>query len=196
MAESSYSYPGGGFQLKTSGGGLTGGGGTDDLLSFYREMAERRAAEQREDRSRRMARDDYAFQQAKNAGQQAASPMAGRDQADDHLKTMQRRAELARLQAMSGPAPTKLITGPQIIPGEVLDPLQMNSFQREAFLPGSSSMTGGPTGQEQARSQSFGDEADLERAQRILALKSRAGGGLAGSDRADWPPSGRSGIGG
>ena len=66
---------------------------------------------------------------------------------DPNLKLRQ-AAEAAELhnrivaaQAMERPAPTRLVTGPNVTPGYVMDPNAMSAIQRKLFLPDSA--TGG-----------------------------------------------------
>jgi hypothetical protein len=58
--------------------------------------------------------------------------------------------DVVRSKSMTEQAPMKMITGPNIMPGRMMDPNQMNVFQRQAFLPsgsaferGGASMMGG-----------------------------------------------------
>jgi hypothetical protein len=55
------------------------------------------------------------------------------------LERARERDELLQMQARQNPAPTRLVSGPQIIPGTVMDPSAMNAYQRDAYLPKGSS---------------------------------------------------------
>lgn len=48
-----------------------------------------------------------------------------------------------QVAAKSRRAPTRTVSGPNIISGETVDPLAMNAYQREAFLPQASTQRGG-----------------------------------------------------
>ena len=134
---SMYTYPGsGGFQSQTTGG--MGGGGMDDLTSFYREMAERRMSQMDEDRRRRIAAENAAKYRA-NAPQVGGPQM---NPADQHLADLQRALEIKKIQTAMRPAPQKMLTGPQIIPGYVDDPSAMSGIARQMYLPQGSGMSG------------------------------------------------------
>ena len=183
---SMYTYPGsGGFQSQTSTGG--GGGGMDDLTSFYREMAERRMGQMDEDRRRRMQAENRArfSKPAPTLGGPQLNP------ADQHLADLQRGLEIQKIQTAMRPAPQKMLTGPQINPGWVDDPSAMSGISRQMYLPQGSSMTGGPTGTEQAAAQQYGGETELDLATEAERRRRAMMGGTAGRDRADWPGSGR-----
>lgn len=174
-----YTYPGGNFQSQT-GGGIGGGGGTgtlDDMTAFYKQMAMRRMAQQDEDRQRRMAMEDAAIRRAN-------APQLGGGY--DSLAGLRQSAEAAQLRAALAPPPTKMISGPQIIPGQVMDPMAMNSFQRQMYLPQGSSMTGGPTGQEEARSRRMAGDVELDLATEAEQRRRAMMGGSSGRERADY----------
>jgi hypothetical protein len=69
---------------------------------------------------------------------------SGYDLQDENFKRAKQRDALLQMQARQNPAPTRLVSGPQIIPGTVMDPNAMNAYQREAYLPSGSSFQ--PTG--------------------------------------------------
>ena len=55
---------------------------------------------------------------------------------------LQRRAEeealltgISQAQASRRAAPTRIVSGPGVIPGRTLDPLAMSALQRQLFLP-------------------------------------------------------------
>lgn len=176
----SYTYPGGNYQSQT---GSTGGGfGLDDMTAFYKQMAMRRMAQQDEDRQRRIDMENAAMRRA-NAPQLGGQAMNGDEQ---RLRQLQIGAEIAKLQAASAPAPTKMISGPQIIPGQVLDPMAMNAYQRQLYLPQGASMSGGPTGQEEARSRSLGGEVDLDLATEAERRRRAMLGGSSEREGADY----------
>jgi len=184
---SMYTYPGsGGFQSQTTGGGM-GGGGMDDLTSFYREMAERRMGQMDADRRRRIEAENRArfSKPAPTLGGPQMNP------ADQHLADLQRRLEIQKIQAATRPAPQKMLTGPQINPGWVDDPSAMSGIERQMYLPQGSSMTGGPTGTEQAAAQQYGGETELDLATEAERRRRAMMGGTGPDRRADYPGSGR-----
>ena len=183
---SMYTYPGGNYQSQTSGGGM-GGGGMDDLTSFYREMAQRRMSQMDEDRQRRIAAENAAKYRA-NAPQVGGPQM---NPADQHLADLQRALEIKKIQTAMRPAPQKMLTGPQIIPGYVDDPSAMSGIGRQMYLPQGSSMTGGPTGTEQAAAQQYGGETELDLATEAERRRRAMMGGTGPDRRADYPGSGR-----
>jgi len=63
---------------------------------------------------------------------------------EQEFRNAQIRGEILRLQAQSGQAPVRMVTGAGIIPGYTLDPLAMNYYQRQAYLP--TSAQGYPSG--------------------------------------------------
>jgi hypothetical protein len=118
-------------------------------------MMRRRAAQ--EDEARRAAQ--YQAYKPKSALGHGTSTVAKRpavnsettsNPMDRQLQFDQRMAEMAKLRALTSPPPMKAVTGFNQIGSasgqDVLDPSQMNAFQRQAYLPsGSSDVTPGNT---------------------------------------------------
>lgn len=69
-------------------------------------------------------------------------PLAGVNAEDERMKQMRNRDELLQMQARQRPAPKRLVTGAQIIPGEVMDDMAMNAYTRAAYLPQNTQMQG------------------------------------------------------
>lgn len=72
--------------------------------------------------------------QQQNRGEQESLP-------DRNFRSQVQRDQILQMQARQNPAPTRLVSGPQIIPGTVMDPNAMNAYQRQAYLPNAASFT-------------------------------------------------------
>jgi hypothetical protein len=55
--------------------------------------------------------------------------------------------DIVRSKSMTEQAPTRMVSGPGMVPGRMMDPGQMNFFQRQAYLPSGSAFErgGAPT---------------------------------------------------
>lgn len=79
--------------------------------------------------------------------------------AKSQLQMAQERDQILQMQARQNPAPMRMVTGPGIIPGYVMDTNAMNAYQRAAYLPNNAAAAYGP--EDSARAQG---EYDDERA--------------------------------
>jgi len=130
---STYRTPGN-VHTDTSG---FGGGDSEGIDPFFKSLAQRQISYQ--DEMRRQQRKDR--RDRKN--EESNARWRERNPPRDPLKALKTRAEVAQLQALSGPGPTKT-TYVGTSPGfQELDPLAMTGFQRQAFLPQNAGMERG-----------------------------------------------------
>ena len=66
----------------------------------------------------------------------------GAGTAEQQMQQVALQDARAKLAANTGPAPTRMVTGANIIPGSTLDVDAMNGYQRQAFLPNESRYQG------------------------------------------------------
>lgn len=94
----------------------------------------------------------------------------GADPIGLQVKQAQQVAEIERLNAMSGRAPVKFTHGgPGMLGGYTLDPLSMNAYQRQAFLPQEAEGRESIRDRERAQQEFEREEYDKDRAERKSA---------------------------
>lgn len=97
---------------------------------------------------------------------------------DARMEALEMGARIKQLEALTGPAPTRLVQGAGIVTGRTLDPLAMNAFQRQAYLPQGSATTLPPSERGIGEELEEFDEQNLLREARARALeRMRAGDG-------------------
>jgi len=159
-------YPDGGFRTVAGAGpgygGGGGGGGMPGMPPWFAQAMQSRIAQQQQEMAlaaeqARMQNEMMRFQmeEAKRAASAARAPKLGTWDSPQgianqtgRLGLRQARAQTRMLEgqerAMGGPAPTRMVTGPGVIPGPTMDPFKMSGYQRQAFLPQESTEIGGP----------------------------------------------------
>ena len=128
-------YAGGGLRTVTQGAPLAGGSGLD-INALMRLLAQRRKPVAPPLGLKMAAVARPALSQAQDSNVEAN---AGRSAIDNQLDYAKKRAELLQLQALEqGPVKKYTHGGPGMIGGYTLDPLNMNAYQRKAYLPSES----------------------------------------------------------
>jgi hypothetical protein len=89
-----------------------------------------------------------------------AAPTAG---PEGRLAGVRRQGEVKRLLAQQGPAPTKTTYVGAGAGFEEMDPMAMNAYQRELFLPKGSEFSGGPSLAEMDYMSRTGSAEDIRR---------------------------------
>lgn len=153
-AQLSTRYGPGGVTTQTPG--FRGGGGGGDLQGAMKELLRMKL-----DRAKRAEQDELAAR-ARVDDPLAVGPRPGaraRPRPEFNVTAgglgssvpgssgLAQRAQIAALhdlegkvRAKSAPPPTRTVHGPGIIPGNVMDDMAMNAYQREAYLPQGSGM--------------------------------------------------------
>lgn len=191
-------YGGGGSSIRTTGGtALYGGGGRGDRgggggwlenaarqrvnQGLYGGSLENQARQLQLTEARRAARQARAPRMETRSSQTGMDSQMRRDQM--RQSSAQTRMLEAQANAMTGPAPTKMNFGFNIIPGRTLDPMAMSGAQRQMYLPQSSSFNGIPTPSDtfrNARAQGEGEQAaQMGGIQQMLQLMAGAQPGYA-----------------
>ena len=149
-----FASPDGSRTAQTTAMGVnpTGGG---DYQDFMRQLMERNARWQEEDRNRALY-----FANRPTRGLGGSSGVSNRPSVttqshggslqDQQLRFEQQLAERAKLQAALQPPPMRTMNlRGGIIPGPVMDTNAMNAYQRQLFMPNQSGFEGGGLSDEQ-----------------------------------------------
>lgn len=152
MPDISTSYGPGQSTTATMGSGAGSGfpAGLDDLLL---QVLRKRAAASAPAPAPVMMRAPMPMQREPVMQQEPA--------AKSDLERAKERDELLQIQARQQPPPMRMVTGPGITPGYVMDVNAMNAYQRAAYLPSNSTVAYGP--QDAARAKAgLDDEATFQ----------------------------------
>lgn len=109
-----------------------------------------------------------------SGGRDEAFRASGPEQLLQHLR---QRDEIMQQQARQNPAPMRMMTGPGITPGYVMDTNAMNAYQRQAYLPKESAQAFGPEDDRRARTQFSNDAIFGAKLATDRARTNRAAGG-------------------
>jgi hypothetical protein len=132
--------------------GAPGPGGPSEIADFYKELLRRKLLAQG------VPQPSYGG----GGGGPAVSPALaapGRDEGfdlqDQNFKHMQQRDQLLQQQARQNPAPTRGVTGFNMIGSaggaDTLDPMSMNAYQKAVYMPQGSQQVYGPEHEGAAR---------------------------------------------
>ena len=185
MAYARATYPGGGSQTDVSGqGGIGYGGSPYGGGGWLEDLAKRRALQQ-------LAMGEEQLNQMRaGSGPQLGAWDSPQGLANKSgrlgLQMMQDQAAQsgAQTQAMMGPAPTRMMFGPNVIPGRTLDPMAMSGAQRQMFLPQGSQEIGGPVSDIERATYAQGrgqQRADMAGIQDVAGMMVGGQPGFAGS---------------
>lgn len=126
----SYYYPGGqGTEVSGIGGG--------DAMNYLQALMQREAQAASQPRMA-ASRNPMGASESRRPASPPEGAYWGRDPRTsiktnmDHLRD---RDEIMQMQAAQQPAPMRMVTGPGVTPGYVMDPNAMNAYQRELYLP-------------------------------------------------------------
>jgi hypothetical protein len=172
MASLTYETPaGGGYQASipgTSSLGL-GGSGWGGEFDWIADLARRSALNKLAKQNLELKMMGRAYQQP---GQLGTNPNMG---PEGQLASMRRRAEMSKLQAEMGRAPTKMVNVGNSPAFETEDPYAMNAYQRQLFLPQGASFSGPSLAEmdEMGRDRSISDlqRMGVEDAEQIAARR-------------------------
>lgn len=123
----------------------------DNTASFEEAMRRRAELEASREREAQRMRDLQfkAMQEQQNREQFAYNQRGNQGGEGNNRRSLldaeREIAAAAQAQAMSRPAPMRMVHGAGITPGYTMDVNRMTGAQRQAFLPNSSQMTQGPS---------------------------------------------------
>ncbi len=191
-------YPGGdGSSIRTAGGtGIYAGGRGRGGGGWLEAAARRRVGQQLEGGAIENQSRQFALTEARRGARQARAPKLESQYSQTGSNNLMRRNAMsmsndamavsgAQRQAMMRPAPSRQMTGFNVIPCPTLDPFAMSGAQRQMFLPQGSSFNGIPTPSDTfgaARAQGEGEQAaQFSGIQQMLALMAGSQPGFMGT---------------
>jgi hypothetical protein len=163
-----------GRNIRTQGDTMTrnsggfGGGGWGPLDARMNQMLHQGSIENQMralqlEEARRAAKAARAPQLNSWSSQTGMDNQLRRDQMS--MSADAARMSRAQADAAMRPAPTKMVFGPNVIPGRAMDPNAMSGIQRQMFLPQESKEIGASPSQSGAFGAARGAQMGLQRAQ-------------------------------